>query len=319
MKSSKAQPSNRVVSQQPESVVREPRPSTLRTSKLLAFPGVPTIDSMKALQDTIRCIQATEALLEKLSRLGLIQEIRNEGSAKAKPAPSWPAPMRLTTTALLLASAQERECSRIARDLHDDISQRLAIVEIGLARLNDVIEDPKAARPQLATLRAVLADVSRDVQNMAHGLHPAILNDLGLDAALRELCRQTHQGRALDMDFRSFRVPKYLPESVSTAFYRIAQEALRNASKYARGAPVTMRLRFVRGTLQMLINDKGPGFEMSRERLRRGLGFTSMRERAHLAGGAISIDSKPGRGTRILVEAPVPQHEFHPSERSPKN
>ncbi len=205
-----------------------------------------------------------------------------------------------------LLRAQEEERARIARELHDDISQRLARLELLIAGIRDDI-GPEASviKGDLAHLSDEIGELSKDVRNLSHRLHPSMLDELGLAVALRALVEGFASSWPHSVTFEMHNVPEAIPAEASYALYRIAQEGLRNVQKHAPGAAVSVALSAASGELQLTIADNGPGFDQSGRPTERGLGLLSMHERALLAGGRFTIDSRPGTGTRIIVRAPL--------------
>jgi signal transduction histidine kinase len=141
---------------------------------------------------------------------------------------------------------------------------------------------------------------------MSRRLHPAILDDLGLAAALRAECNAFSQVHKIHADFSSSRIPKSVPDNVALSLYRIAQESLQNIAKHSRAQKMRVDLAFKRGEIQLAIEDFGDGFDLQAlKRKKRGLGLIGMEERVRLVGGALTVDSKPGRGTRVLARIPL--------------
>lgn len=218
-----------------------------------------------------------------------------------------------------LFNAQEEERQRVARELHDDVSQRLSLLAQGL-------EDAEAAsttaeRHQgIDTLRAQLQSLNSDVRQISHRLHPSILNDLGLTAALRSLVDEFGKRETMPVTFVSLNVPKLAPQLAVTALYRITQEALRNVVKHAGKTHVKVMLEGTPSGIHLEVLDLGQGFDLETDFPREGLGLVSMKERARLAGGQLRITSALGRGTTVTVdvplEGPVSGAETGPSPRS---
>jgi signal transduction histidine kinase len=209
-----------------------------------------------------------------------------------------------------LMTAQEEEQRRIARELHDDLVQRLGFLEfqieqfrfgpIGSARV-DVAE-------MLASLQKQTAELSDATRNISHRLHPAILDDLGLVAALRKLAKDFSHGRSSAVRFTSRVGTCSLPRGhCAGTIYRIAQEALRNAIKHANAVGITISLVCKRSELLLTIRDTGPGFNPSSVRGTGGLGIVDMEERARLLGATVRIDSRAGKSTTITLRVPLPQ------------
>ncbi len=213
----------------------------------------------------------------------------------------------LRALAYSLMEAREQEDRRIARELHDDLGQRLAFLAITLDQFRQ-----KPAGEQYPKLSEALdvfhervSELSVDVRDLSHRLYPAILEDLGLTAALKSLAEEFSGVRPGGVRFTSENAPDSLPKPYATAIYRIAQEVLANSAKYAPDGPVTISLSGEANSLRLVISDRGPGFDVTAVRGRGGLGLVNMQERAHALGGKLHIDSHPGLGTEISVEIPL--------------
>jgi signal transduction histidine kinase len=208
--------------------------------------------------------------------------------------------------ARLLAYGEE-ERRRIARELHDDISQRLALLADDSDRLRRELNvTDEANRHRLDSLVRQARSLSDDLRNISHSLHPSMLEDLGLTLAIRCLTRHFSERTGMAARFKaSGDIPRDVPMETGTALYRIAQEALRNVAKHAGETPVSVDLEAVGGELLLTVSDSGNGFIDSANKV--GLGLTSMRERAYLAGGVFSVVSAPGKGTTVKVRIPFPQ------------
>jgi signal transduction histidine kinase len=204
-----------------------------------------------------------------------------------------------------LISAQESERRRIARELHDELSQKLTLLGIEIGRL--------ALRPP-ASLAAV-ADVARelsertgsiagDVHRLSHDLHPAKLEIIGLVSALEGLCREVSQQYDVRVEFRHRGMEYRIPSAHALCLFRIAQEALHNVVKHSGASAATVRLIPTRFGVRLRVADRGRGFDAT-VRDGEGLGLLSMRERIHFAGGRIALRSAAGRGTRIVVNLPI--------------
>jgi two-component system CheB/CheR fusion protein len=212
----------------------------------------------------------------------------------------------LRALAASLLTAQEEERRRLARELHDDFQQRLALLEVSLSRLRqDLPKSPAQTRTELNRLEREVSAVSQEIRRLSHQLHPAILDDLGLRIALVRLAEDFQLHRAQPVRVEARNVPDGLSPLVSTALYRITQEALRNVAKHANSAAVTVTLDGGPDALRLTIEDTGPGFAPSDVRFHGGLGLISMQERATLAGGTLQLTSSPGQGTTIAVQIPL--------------
>lgn len=205
-----------------------------------------------------------------------------------------------------ILTAQEDERKRIARELHDDISQRLAAGAIEAGKAEQELTAPQPARAALAGLKQHLIALSDDVHRLSRQLHPAILDDLGLKDALRTECDRLAERDRLAVNFRCGQLPAGMPRDLALCVYRIAQEALRNVVKHAQADRVDLTLNADLEFLDLEIRDLGRGFDAVSGRRSAGLGLASMEERVRLVGGELSISSSPGQGTSIQVRVPWP-------------
>jgi signal transduction histidine kinase len=205
-----------------------------------------------------------------------------------------------------ILTAQEEERKRIARELHDDISQRLAAGAIEAGKAEQELTVPQPARAALARLKEHLIALSDDVHRLSRNLHPAILDDLGLQDALRAECDRVAEHGRLAVNFRCGQLPACVPRDLALSVYRIAQEALQNAVKHAQTDRVDLILNADLEFLDLEVRDFGRGFELAAGRRRSGLGLASMEERVRLVGGEVVISSNPGQGTSVQVRVPLP-------------
>jgi signal transduction histidine kinase len=202
-----------------------------------------------------------------------------------------------------LLTAQEDERRRLARELHDDLSQRLARLSIDAARVERSLP-PSLEKESARTMRADLSRLGDDVHALAYQLHPSVLEDLGLNEALKVECEQFSRRESIRAQLTTFETPTEVPSDVSVCLFRIAQEALRNAARHSRASRVHLAVTTSNGSVRMTVSDDGVGFVPSQRRL-RSLGHASMRERARLLGGALEIESAPGHGTTVSVSFPL--------------
>jgi PAS domain S-box-containing protein len=203
-----------------------------------------------------------------------------------------------------LIEAQEKERSRIARDLHDDICQRLALLSMELEQANRNGAPPSTKR-KLEEIRQHCSEITGDVQSLSHQLHSSKLEYLGIVAAIRAFCKEFAKQHDVSIDFRDENVPTHLPRDISLCLFRVAQEALHNAVKYSGTSRFSVDVRGVAGEVQLVVNDVGAGFDVEEAKRNRGLGLVSMQERVHLVHGRFDVESRPGGGTRILAVVPV--------------
>lgn len=202
-----------------------------------------------------------------------------------------------------LMTAQDDERRRIARDLHDDLSQQLAFLAMDLGRAG---MNPAAQRmaSELRPLQLRAAEISQAVRRISHELHPSVLDDIGLEAALEQYCEEFEQRSGIATHFTSRNVPESLRPEVARSIYHIAQECLHNVSKHARTAEVSVTLEFADNLLRLLVKDQGVGLRVDRPGT-KGIGFVAMKERANLVNGRLSIQSETGAGTEVSVEVPL--------------
>jgi signal transduction histidine kinase len=211
-----------------------------------------------------------------------------------------------------LISAQEDERARLARELHDDTTQRLAMLAIGAGRGERaaVGEDSVLWRE----MREELARLSEDVHALSYRLHPSTLADLGLAEALRSECDRFARAEEIVVAKEIDGVPGDVPAATALAVFRVAQEALRNVARHARASHVAVALRRPGGALVLRVRDDGVGFDVE-GRSGRGLGLASMRQRVALLGGAIEVRSAPGQGTDVRISVPIGEDDDEPAAR----
>jgi PAS domain S-box-containing protein len=210
----------------------------------------------------------------------------------------------LRLLAARLMTAQDDERRRIARDLHDDLSQKLAYLSMDIGKLatkpssQEFLDD-------LRVMQRRAADAAESVRHISHQLHPSILDDIGLEAALEQYCEEFEERSRIRTHFSSRDVPDSLPREVASSMYHIFQESLRNVSKHSEAEEVFVTLEFVDGVLRLAVRDEGVGLPANRLRTGAGIGIVGMRERAHLVNGTVSIESQIGEGTEVTVAVPL--------------
>jgi PAS domain S-box-containing protein len=205
-----------------------------------------------------------------------------------------------------LIHAQEEERSRIARELHDDISQRMAFLQIGLEQFKDSVPGLTANnRQELRNLTEVASEISSDLHSMSHQLHPARLDLQGLVAAIGSLCREMTNQYELKIRFAHHDIPGDIPKDVALCLFRIAQEGLRNVVKHGKTGEAKVELAGNGDALELCISDAGAGFDLESAQGKGGLGLISMHERLRLVGGNLVVESEPSRGTRVQVRVPL--------------
>jgi PAS domain S-box-containing protein len=206
-----------------------------------------------------------------------------------------------------LIEAQESERARIARDLHDDIGQRLALLTMGLEQVKRLLPNSSGgeARGGLDALQKQTAEIIADVQALSHELHPPRLLHLGVVAAMQGFCGELAGQKSAEIDFRYENVPASVPPDVSLCLFRVLQEALHNAVRHSRVRHFDVHLRGTGEAVDLTVRDEGVGFDVDTANRGLGLGLTSMKERLKQVGGELFIESESTRGTTVLARAPV--------------
>jgi len=200
-----------------------------------------------------------------------------------------------------LIEAQEQERTRIARELHDDINQRLALLAV---ELEQVRENPTEPEARLLELQRKTQEIANDVQALSHELHSAKLEYLGAVSGMRSWCREFAERRKMEIEFKSSEGLTSVSSDVGLCLFRVLQEALHNAARHSGVGRVEVQLSEHAGEVHMVINDQGRGFEIERAMQGKGLGLTSMQERVRLMRGKIYIRSTPMAGTTVHVQLP---------------
>jgi PAS domain S-box-containing protein len=205
-----------------------------------------------------------------------------------------------------LIEAQEKERSRIARELHDDICQKLALLSLELEQANQSANSPTAGtNTSLMEIRQHCSEIASDVQALSHELHSSKLDYLGITAALRGFCKELSRQQHANVEFTHENVPNHLPRDISLCLFRVAQEGLHNAVKYSGVSRFAVHLWSTADDVQLEVRDSGVGFKVEEVMKDGGLGLVSMKERIHLVNGTLSIESRPNEGTRIMVRVPL--------------
>jgi PAS domain S-box-containing protein len=206
----------------------------------------------------------------------------------------------------LLIAAHEEERSRIARELHDDLSQRMALLQIQIEQFERNVPGLSSnALRQLHSMAEITSGVSSDIHNLSHQLHPAKLDTLGLMASLNSLCREFSEQHGLQVQFVYHGIRAQISRDITLCIYRIAQEALRNVLTHSGSAEARVELSDHGDHIDLCVSDAGVGFQLGSAKAAGGLGLSSMRERARLVGGVLSVESEPSHSTRIRVRIPV--------------
>jgi len=205
-----------------------------------------------------------------------------------------------------LLTAQEEERRRIARELHDDVTQRLAVLSIEMGKLElQPTAVPAELKSKLGAIKNSLVKITEDIHAISRKLHPAILDDLGLVRAVQSECAAFTLREGIIVTFRHEAIPEQLPKEIALVLYRIIQESLRNIARHSQAESALILINCTDTILQLSIADAGVGFDPQQAQYRAGLGLVSMAERVKLARGSISVDSVPGEGTVINVQVPL--------------
>lgn len=222
----------------------------------------------------------------------------------------------LSTVGPRLMEAQEEERSRIARELHDDINQRLALLANGLQEFEQSISG-KCDLPQnksLHELWQLTNEIGTDIQHISHQLHPSKLHYLGLAATVRDVCHEVSVQHKIEVECVVRDLPENLARNTALNLFRVVQESLRNVVKHSRARRVKVELTFRSSVVLLRVSDDGVGFNPEDAQHKHGLGLVSMRERLRSVGGDFSIWSKPSLGTQVearipATRVPVPRAE----------
>jgi PAS domain S-box-containing protein len=212
----------------------------------------------------------------------------------------------LSTVSQKLIEAQEEERARVARELHDDIDQRLALLAVNLEGMK---QNSRASatelRREIGEASKEVGDLASDVQALSHQLHSSKLEYLGLPAASTAFCRELSERQRVEIDFHSENFPTDLPKEISLCLFRVLQEALQNAIKHSGSSNFQVLLRGGPTEIDLTVRDSGVGFDPGEAMKGPGLGLTSIRERLKLVNGYLSIDSQPQRGSTIQARIPL--------------
>ena len=203
-----------------------------------------------------------------------------------------------------LIDAQEQERTRIGRELHDDMGQRLSMVAIELQQLH---EDPLVlpeVRNRTGELQKQISEIAADIQSLSHELQSAKLQYLGIAGAMRSFCQEFGKQQKVEIDFQSHDLPGPLSADISLCLFRVLQEALHNSAKHSGVRQFEVRLWGTSDEIHLAVKDSGAGFDREAAKESRGFGLISMQERLRLVGGVLSINSQPKGGTTIHARVP---------------
>ena len=272
-------------------------------------------DEVRVAHDALeqRVTERTAALRQANSSLEseVVERKRVENALRTSEAALKQKQAELEKLAGKLIAAQEDERRRLARELHDHLSQSLAALALELANVQRGSEEaPAKLRHGLSHIEGSVHKLADDIHDMSRLLHPSILDDLGLDAAVRADCARFSERERIAVRVESQDVPAKLPPDVALTLYRITQEALRNIAKHADSKQASVTILGEDDSVRLIVEDFGVGFDVESAKKKSGLGLISMSERVRLLNGTLEVSSEPGRGARIEVTAPVERNEY---------
>jgi PAS domain S-box-containing protein len=232
---------------------------------------------------------------KSLCMVGVVFDVTNRKDAERE----------LTELSGRLIKAQEEERAHLAREIHDDFLNRLALLVHELEFAHSTIwKSPREASARLNHALTDVREISADLHGLCHRLHSAILEYLGLIPAVRSYCTELAKHYQIQIEIRQ-KIPKTLPPETALCLFRIVQEALRNVIKHSRASRVDVFLEGSVQTITLTISDNGVGFDPSSHFASGRLGIMSMRERARMLGGTFNVLSRPAQGTQIAVTIPI--------------
>ena len=211
----------------------------------------------------------------------------------------------LASVSRRMIEAQEQERTRIARELHDDIGQRLALLATNLQQLHPGPADLPGVRSRVGELKDQLSEIATDIQALSHRLHSSKLEYLGLATAMRGFCKEFGEQQKVEIDFETHDLPSALSPDISLCFFRVLQEALHNSVKYSGVRHFDVRSWATPNEVHLTVSDFGSGFDIEAAKAGRGLGLISMDERLKILNGTLSIESQLKRGTTIHAFVPL--------------
>jgi signal transduction histidine kinase len=204
-----------------------------------------------------------------------------------------------------LIEAQEQERTRIGRELHDDIGQRLALLAVQSQQLHEDTLILPEVRSRMGEFHKQISEIAADIQSLSHELHSAKLQYLGIAGAIRGFCQEFAEQQKVEIDFNAHDLPSPLSPDISLCFFRVLQEALHNSAKHSGVRHFEVRLWGTSDEIHLTVSDSGVGFDREAAKTSRGLGLISMEERLKLVKGTLSIESQLKRGTTIHARVPL--------------
>ena len=211
----------------------------------------------------------------------------------------------LSAVSRKLLDAHESERTWLARELHDDISQRLSLIHLSLGNLKEGDTSLAGIRDGIGSAMQQVATLRTDIHRLSHRLHSSTLELLGLVAAAGSYCGEVGEQHKVHIEFRAGNIPRELPPEISLSIFRVLQEALQNAIKHSGSPRFDVLLDHDSNEIRLTVRDSGRGFDAARATKGRGLGLASMKERVALVDGELSIESHPQKGTTVYVRVPI--------------
>jgi signal transduction histidine kinase len=210
-----------------------------------------------------------------------------------------------------LIEAHEEERTWIARELHDDIAQQIALLGVELERFDlEASGSVVDVRGYLPHARQRISDLGKDIHALSHRLHSSKLEYLGLVTAAKSFCRELSEQRNVRIEFSHSDMPAAIPKEISLCLFRVLQEALQNAVKHSASQNFRVEAQGTNEGISLSVSDSGIGFDWQEAMNIRGIGLISMRERLRLVNGELSIQSAPGRGTIVLARVPLGRKDY---------
>jgi PAS domain S-box-containing protein len=217
----------------------------------------------------------------------------------------------LSNVSRKLIEAQERERTRIARELHDDVNQRIALLAIELDLLEQNLPDSASqVRGRIQEVGKSVFNTGNDIQAIAHRLHSSKLEYLGIVPAIAGFCKELSEYQKVEIDFCYGNIPPAMSPEVALCLFRVLQQALHNGVKHSGVRTFGVELHGAPDEIHLTVRDAGVGFEFKSAMTGDGLGLISMRERLHLVKGEISIESRPNHGTTIRARVPLSKEKI---------
>ncbi len=251
-------------------------------------------------RDGAEAVTGVNCVMEEIT-----ERVRAQEALAASEAALRQSHARTRSLAGRLITAQETERTRIARELHDDVSQRLATIAIGLSSLKRGLPAGSSALgDELQQYQDWAVELADEIRNLSHELHPGVLRHAGLAAALNSICGEVERKRGPAVRFEAPDQLAEVPPEVALCLYRVAQETLHNAAVHAGARHVVVSLVHRDPELELSVRDDGCGFDPAAARRRGGLGLLSIDERVRLVGGVVELSSAPGCGTTVVVRVP---------------